>query len=32
VELAKAKEIQAAVMLHPSFVSVDDIKGEDAFL
>ncbi|RLM98633.1 endo-1,3 [Panicum miliaceum] len=26
VELAKAKEIQAAVLLHPSFVSVDDIK------
>uniref|UniRef100_A0A0A9E7E2 Dienelactone hydrolase domain-containing protein n=1 Tax=Arundo donax TaxID=35708 RepID=A0A0A9E7E2_ARUDO len=26
VELAKAHEIQAAVLLHPSFVSVDDIK------
>ncbi|XP_010905246.1 endo-1,3;1,4-beta-D-glucanase [Elaeis guineensis] len=26
VELAKADEIQAAVLLHPSFVSVDDIK------
>ncbi|XP_008808248.1 endo-1,3;1,4-beta-D-glucanase-like [Phoenix dactylifera] len=26
VELAKAAEIQAAVFLHPSFVSVDDIK------
>lgn len=27
VELAKAGEIQAAVLLHPSFVSVDDFKG-----
>nr|CAB3465321.1 unnamed protein product [Digitaria exilis] len=26
VELAKAHEIQAAVLLHPSFVAVDDIK------
>ncbi|XP_024315786.1 endo-1,3;1,4-beta-D-glucanase isoform X2 [Brachypodium distachyon] len=25
-ELAKAHEIQAAVMLHPSFVTIDDIK------
>ncbi|KAK4602786.1 hypothetical protein RGQ29_011690 [Quercus rubra] len=27
VELAKAELIQAAVLLHPSFVTVDDIKG-----
>jgi len=26
VELAKAHEIQAAVLLHPSFVTIDDIK------
>nr|CAB3461557.1 unnamed protein product [Digitaria exilis] len=26
VELAKAHDIQAAVLLHPSFVAVDDIK------
>uniref|UniRef100_K3Z8J5 Dienelactone hydrolase domain-containing protein n=1 Tax=Setaria italica TaxID=4555 RepID=K3Z8J5_SETIT len=26
VELSKAQEIQAAVLLHPSFVSVDDMK------
>ncbi|KAL2339136.1 hypothetical protein Fmac_013582 [Flemingia macrophylla] len=29
VELAKSRLIQAAVQLHPSFVSVDDIKGVD---
>ncbi|KAL5182453.1 Endo-1,3-1,4-beta-D-glucanase [Glycine soja] len=29
VELAKSRLIQAAVLLHPSFVSVDDIKGVD---
>jgi hypothetical protein len=27
VELAKSDDIKAAVMLHPSFVTVDDIKG-----
>ncbi|XP_018826000.1 endo-1,3;1,4-beta-D-glucanase-like [Juglans regia] len=27
VELAKSELIQAAVLLHPSFVTVDDIKG-----
>jgi hypothetical protein len=26
-ELAKAAEIQAAVLLHPSLLSVDDMKG-----
>ncbi|KAK8457856.1 hypothetical protein SEVIR_3G257300v4 [Setaria viridis] len=31
VELSKAQEIQAAVLLHPSFVSVDDMKGQDSF-
>ncbi|KAE9609565.1 hypothetical protein Lal_00006851 [Lupinus albus] len=29
VELSKSKLIQAAVHLHPSFVTVDDIKGVD---
>ncbi|KAK7264536.1 hypothetical protein RJT34_32145 [Clitoria ternatea] len=29
VELAKSKLIQAAVLLHPSFVSLDDIKAVD---
>ncbi|KAG2407140.1 Endo-1,3-1,4-beta-D-glucanase protein [Vigna angularis] len=29
VELAKSRLIQADVLLHPSFVSVDDIKGFD---
>lgn len=28
VELTKAGEIQAAVLCHPSFVTVDDIKGK----
>jgi hypothetical protein len=27
VELAKSELIQAAVLLHPSFVTLDDIKG-----
>jgi dienelactone hydrolase len=30
VELAKAEFIQAAVLLHPSFVTLDDIKGVKA--
>ena len=29
VELAKSDDIKAAVLLHPSFVTVDDIKGTD---
>jgi len=29
VELAKSRLIQAAVLLQPSFVSVDDFKGMD---
>ncbi|KAJ1405637.1 Dienelactone hydrolase [Sesbania bispinosa] len=29
VELAKSRLIQAAVLLHPSFVTLDDIKGVD---
>lgn len=31
VELAKSDNVQAAVLLHPSFVSVDDIKGTIVF-
>lgn len=27
VDLAKVELIQAAVLLHPSFVTIDDIKG-----
>lgn len=29
VQLGKPEFIQAAVLLHPSFVSVDDIKGKN---
>ena len=29
VELAKSDDIKAVVLLHPSFVTVDDIKGTD---
>lgn len=29
IELAKSKLIQTAVLLHPSFISLDDIKGMD---
>ena len=32
VELAKAEFIQAAVLLHPSFVTLDDIKGMGLFI
>ncbi|KAE8076948.1 hypothetical protein FH972_015565 [Carpinus fangiana] len=32
VELAKFKHIQAAVLLHPSFVTLDDIKGVKAHI
>ena len=28
VELSKQELVQAAVLLHPSFVTVDDIKGK----
>ena len=30
VELAKVEFIQAAVLCHPSFVTLDDIKGMDS--
>lgn len=32
VELAKTGAIEASVLLHPSFVSVDDIKGMFIFV
>jgi hypothetical protein len=32
VELAKFDDIKAAVMLHPSFVTVDDIRGTTSSL
>lgn len=32
VELAKTRAIEATVLLHPSFVSMDDIKGIVIFI
>ena len=31
MELAKAHEIQAAVILHPGPITIDDIKGQSSF-
>ena len=31
MELAKVHEIQAAVVLHPGPITVDDIKGQSSF-
>lgn len=32
VELAKSRLIQAAVLLHPSFITLDDIKGKKFYM
>ncbi|GAU37623.1 hypothetical protein TSUD_365440 [Trifolium subterraneum] len=32
VELAKSRLIQAIVLLHPSFITSDDIKGKEFYI
>jgi uncharacterized membrane protein len=32
VELAKSRLIEAAVLLHPSFITLDDIKGKEFYM